>query len=120
MAETPEGKVKRWLRDKMKDMYPGAWHYAPPGGAYGKAGTADDMWIIRAGKFAVVVVIESKADETKEPTVLQWKCLRETAANGAVSAVMRGKDHVKLAQIKEAIDKRIRLLEGLSESVGDL
>lgn len=114
MAQTPEGKVKTWLRSKMKEYYPEAVHYCPPGGFFGTTGFPDDVWVIAAGPFTVFVCIESKA-EGRAPTPLQMKRLLDLKRNGAVSAAMIGRDVDKLMKIKSEIDRRISFLSMMGE-----
>lgn len=116
MAQTPEGKVKRWLRERMKDRYPKAVHYCPPGGWFGQAGFPDDVWVILAGQFCVLVCVEAKA-EGNGPSALQLKRLKDLKANGAICATMIGKDPIKLAALMTAIDTKIRQLEEFSGSI---
>ena len=107
---TPEGKIKIWLRKKMKDYFPDALHYAPPGGRFGKAGMPDDMWFIPTGNpdICVTVGIESKV-EGNTPTLLQMKHLKHLKQCGCISAVMTGKDVIKLERIRNEVLRRIRM-----------
>jgi len=106
MADTPEAKVKRWLRDKMKEWYPDSWHYPCPGGPFGIIGAPDDIWIIRG----VFVAIESKSDAKQSPTQAQWHNLMKIKANGGVVAVMKGKDISKLLLIRQMIEDRVKAI----------
>lgn len=102
---TPEGKVKQWLRELMKQRYGhlGFWHYCPPGSRFGQAGTMDDIWLIDH----VFVAIETKSGEgSYEITPLQRKRLQTVHDAGGVAAQMIGKDGVRLLQIFEEIDRR--------------
>lgn len=119
MAQTPEGKVKTWLRKQMKEWYPKAIHYCPPGGWFGQSGFPDDVWVIQAGQFDVLVCVEAKA-EGNEPTPIQWKRLKGLKSQGAVVATMIGRDFNKLMLIKATIDKRVKLLEEFSDSIGPI
>lgn len=114
MAQTPEGKVKTWLRTKMKAWYPDAWHYCPPGGPFGKIGVHDDEWLIKAGDHCVYVAIEVKADKgvLSEP---QKKNLFHIKSQGGVAALLVGKDETMLLRIKGVIDKKIEILETLQK-----
>ncbi len=119
MAQTPEGKVKTWLRTKMKTWYPDAWHYCPPAGPFGKIGVHDDEWVIKAGDFCVYVAIEVKSDNgvLSEP---QKKNLFHVKSQGGVAAVLVGKDEVMIAKIRAVIDARISILESLTKLQKDL
>lgn len=115
MAETPEGKVKSWLRKAMKERYPESWHYAAPAGPYGQVGVADDLWVIKAGNYNVFAAIESKADHTRKPTVPQLEYLRKIKKLNGICAIMYGRDKDKLNLIFKNIDDTIKQLENLSE-----
>jgi len=114
---TPEGKIKQWLRKQMKERFPDALHYAPPGGRFGKAGMPDDMWFIPSGNpdICVVVAIESKV-EGNTPTQLQMKHLKHLKLCGCISAVMTDKDKVKLEKIYNEVLRRIQLANEKPES----
>ncbi len=113
MSQTPEGKVKSWLRDKMKEWYPDAWHYCPPGGPFGKIGIHDDEWLIKGGAFCVFVAIEVKSDKgvLSEP---QRRNLFHVKECGGIAGIVVGKDADMLRKIKEKIDSRIKILETLT------
>lgn len=98
-VQTPEGKVKRKIRQWVRDNMPGAWHYAPPGGAFGRAGVPDDVWLWRGKFFA----IEAKADTSRPPTDLQWHELKKIKAAGGISCVMYGFETNKLEIIRRTI-----------------
>ena len=114
MAQTPEGKVKNWLRGQMKEWYPDAWHYCPPGGPFGKIGVHDDEWLIGAGDFSVFVAIEVKSDTgtLSEP---QKRNLFHVKACGGIAGIIVGKDTVMLHKIKVKIDAQIQILKTLTE-----
>jgi hypothetical protein len=109
MAETIEGKVKRWLYGttqkpgKLFNYFPGAWVYKPPGGMFGRAGTADCLLCWRG----IFVAIEVKA-EGNSPTELQLRSLRSINAAGGIGAVLTGKDEFRLAAIRDAVLARIQ------------
>lgn len=107
MAQTPEGKVKKFIDDFVKEHFEDAWRYCPPGGMYGNGGVPDRIYLWHG----VFFVIEAKADEDRDPTTLQWKHLRHIARQGGVSAVVRGRDLAKLLRLKEIILKRAKAYE---------
>ena len=115
MAETPEGRVKRWLYgDKKKpgrllQTFPGAYVYKPPGGRFGVAGTPDCFLLWRG----VFIAIEVKADGN-EATDLQLRRLRTIIAQGGVGAVMVGRDEVKLLRIYTAVMDKVKRYESNS------
>lgn len=97
MAETPEGRVKRWLKGRIRTLFPGAYEYWPPGGMFGRIGTPDCFLVWRG----VFIAIEVKA-EGNVPTAPQLRSLKAIAAAGGVAAVVTGRDELKLAAIHEA------------------
>ena len=52
MSNTPEGKIKRKLDKKLKEL--GVWFYSPQSGPFGKAGIPDRVAIVE-GKFVGIV-----------------------------------------------------------------
>lgn len=113
MAQTPEGKVKDWLKAQMKANYPDCWMYMPPGGPFGKIGIHDIEFVIPAGEFCVYVAIEVKSDETRNPTEPQVRNLQHLKRCGAVVALMRGKDKAKLSMVLSEINRRVSILNNL-------
>lgn len=101
-ANTPEAKVKNYAKGRLKRELPGVWLYSAPGGFFGQAGTPDLLGLWQG----VFFVIEVKADSRKDPTKLQWKRLKELKEQGAISAVLRGRDVAKMDKIIEAIRRR--------------
>lgn len=99
MAETPESKVKRKARQWVKDNMPGAWHYAAPGGAFGKSGIPDDFWLWRG----IFIAVESKADETCQLTKLQMARILEIKRAGGMVAALLGFQVHKLEAIRSRI-----------------
>lgn len=120
MSTTPEGKVKKWLKKEVNDRYPESWCYMPPGGPFGQIGVADFMWVIKAGRFNVVVVIEVKSDEYMIPTVPQVRFLKNMMGLNCVSALMKGKDKERLVSIYKAIDTKVSFFKSLSEKLNDI
>ena len=108
MAETPEGRVKKWLYGtKQKpgtlfDFFPGAYVYKPPGGMFGRTGTADCLLCWR-GIFVAIEIKAAYEDGGRDPTVLQLKNLREVNAAGGIAAVLRGRDSDRLRNIRDAV-----------------
>jgi hypothetical protein len=100
---TPEGKVKQWFKDRFDQRYGHltTWWYAPPGGAYGQAGTGDRVALIDH----VALMVEIKADGQKL-TPLQSKRLRDFDAAGGVAASLIGKDLPQVVAIFAEIDRR--------------
>lgn len=99
---TPEGKVKKWMKDILKAELPDVYLYNPPGGMFGKAGTPDTFGLWQGVFFS----IEAKAEAGMSPTDLQMKTLRHIARQGGVAASLCGKDHAKLNLIISTIKKK--------------
>lgn len=102
MAQTPEAKVKGKIDNWLKINMPGCFKYKAPGGMFGSAGVGDYI-IVYAG---TPVMIEAKADETKEPTTLQSKRLREFRDAGGIACVLKGYQEHKLWMIKSLCELR--------------
>ena len=95
---TPEGKVKIFVRKFMNTNFPGIFYYSPMGGAFGKSGMPDHIYLWRG----VLIGIEIKADRGRL-SQLQEQTLKQMAAQGALCAVVYGKDEEKMLRIKTAI-----------------
>ena len=104
---TPEGKVKMFVRKFMQKHYPGHFYYSPMGGAFGKAGMPDHLYLWNG----ILVGIEIKADGGRL-SQLQEQTLKQMSAQGALCAVVYGRDEAKMQRIKAAIlnehDKRTK------------
>lgn len=115
MAETPEGKVKRWLYGtkqkpgRLLQTFPGAYVYKPPGGMFGQVG-APDCFLLWRGVF---LGLEVKADGNPA-TELQLKRLRHIIAQGGVGAVISGRDEVKLLRIYTVVMDKVKRYESES------
>lgn len=120
MAATPESKVKKWLKTEVNTRYPDSWCYAPPGGPFGQIGVSDFMWVIKAGRFNVVLVIEVKSDEFMVPTVPQVRFLKKMIELNCVSALMRGKSQTRLSHIFKVVDERVAFFTDLSKKMDAL
>ena len=99
---TPEGKVKQWAINKLKQEFPTAWAYSPRGGAFGVAGTPDRLMCIN-GLF---VAIEFKA-EGGQLTALQINQLKIIQQAGGIAAVLKGKDSERLNLIIRTIRAKL-------------
>ena len=108
---TPEGKVKLFIDTRMKEWFPNAVKYSPPGvGRFGKNGFPDRIWWIKGNDtFSISVCIEAKA-EGKQATCLQLKTLIDLRNQGCLVAVVAGKDKEKMDNIRQHILERIRLI----------
>ena len=108
MAETAEGKVKRWLYGTSQkpgalfDYFPGAYVYKPAGGLFGRTGAAD-CFLCWGGIFVAIEIKAAYEDGGSEPTALQLKNLRQVKEAGGVAAVLRGRDRNRLLAIKDAV-----------------
>lgn len=99
---TPEGKVKKFIDQYMATHFPGAWKYNPPGGAFGKAGVPDKLFLYKG----VMIAIEAKA-ETGIPTKLQIKNLRHLKEQGCIAAIVKGQDLNRMDQIRKAVKEEL-------------
>lgn len=87
MAQTPEGKVKKSVRQVLDGL--GAYYVMPVLGGYGRQG-APDFLVCLEGKF---FGIETKAGKGKL-TLLQEMNLKKIITCGGVALVVR-EDNVK-------------------------
>lgn len=95
---TPEGKVKMFVRKYMREHFPNHFYYSPMGGAFGKAGMPDHLYLWNG----ILIGIEIKADKGRL-SELQSQTLKQMAEQGALCAVVYGKDIDKMNRIKAAI-----------------
>jgi hypothetical protein len=99
---TPEGKVKMFVRKFMQKHFPGHFYYSPMGGAFGKAGIPDHLYLWKG----ILIAIEVKADKGRLSD-LQAQTLKQMTEQGALCAVVYGKDEAKMMRIKAAIDAEV-------------
>lgn len=101
-VRTPESKVKDFIKKWMIAQFPGAWYYSPPGGVFGKSGVPDLLYLWKG----ILIAIEVKSDvgHLQDSQKLQLKLLTE---QGAVAAVVYGKDIAKLELIKTTVMKKL-------------
>jgi hypothetical protein len=92
MATTPEGKVKKSVRQVLAGL--GAYHVMPVTGGYGSQG-APDFLVCLKGKF---FGIETKAGKGKL-TVLQEMNLQKIIDAGGVALVVREGDIENLSAL---------------------
>lgn len=97
-VQTPESKVKQFIRKYMMSTFPGIYYYSPMGGAFGKAGFPDHIYLWKG----VLVAIEAKA-ENGRATELQKQTLQQLARQGAIAAIVYGKDTAKMDRIRDAV-----------------
>lgn len=95
---TPEGKVKIYVRAFMRKHFPGHFYYSPMGGAFGKSGMPDHLYLWKG----ILIGIEIKADKGRL-SELQRQTLDQMREQGALCAVVYGKDDEKMAVIRRAI-----------------
>ena len=103
MAQTPEAKVKKFVKDFMFSNFEDIWYFSPMAGQFGNTGVPDHLYLWKG----VFIAIEAKADGNS-PTALQWKHLKHIARQGGVAAVVTGKDLDKMVKIRNAILARIK------------
>ena len=106
MAQTPEAKVKAFIRKTLNSWYPDLWYYSPPGGPFGRSGIPDHFYLIRG----VFVAIEAKA-AGNTPTANQVRELKAIAKNGAIADVVTGRDLDRMHAIKLKIDAELHRRE---------
>lgn len=99
---TPEGKVKKFVDKYMLEHFPDAWKYNPPGGAFGRAGVPDKIYLYKG----VMIAIEVKA-ETGTPTKLQLKMLNKLKEQGCIAAIVKGENLVRMDQIRKAVKEEL-------------
>jgi len=100
---TPENKVKKWLIDKLKKVYPDIWIYKPPGGAYGKKGVPD----IICCTHGLFISIEVKATPTGVTSPMQLRQLDLIGEAGGIACTIKGKDEAKFEKLCKVIDRNI-------------
>lgn len=89
MAETPEAKVKRKIKEVLKTFGEDVYYFMPAMGSFGKSGVPDIIACVH-GAF---VGIEVKADKRKNPpTDIQKKNLAEIAAASGAALVIDAND----------------------------
>lgn len=107
--KTPEAKVKDFVKAFMFNNFKGIFYYAPPGGIFGKAGMPDHLYLWRS----VLIAIEVKSPNGTL-TKLQRKTLDDLKDQGAVAAVVFGKDTSKMNLIKSIIENEVIRRESIS------
>ena len=109
---TPEGKVKNWLNNKLKQKFPDGWYYNTHQGPYGKKGTPDVIACIH-GLF---IAIEVKVEDGKV-TDLQSHQLKKIEKAGGLSFVLYGKDENFLNQNLDPINEVIETIEDVIATI---
>lgn len=97
-VQTPESKVKQFIRKYMMSTFPGIYYYSPMGGAFGKAGFPDHIYLWKG----VLIAIEAKA-ENGRATELQKQTLLQLARQGAIATIVVGKDTAKMDRVRDAV-----------------
>lgn len=93
---TPEGKVKRKVKDVLKSL--GAYYAMPVGGGFGNAGVPDFLVCFK-GRF---IGIETKAGRGKA-TALQLSNLDQIIEAGGHSFIINEANVGELTQLLESI-----------------
>lgn len=73
---TPEGKVKKQIRDLL-DSFPTIWYFSPQGGRFGKSGIPDIIGCYRGKFFAVEVKAPGKKENTTALQKAQIQAIRD-------------------------------------------
>ena len=84
---TPEGKVKKQLRDYLDTLAPDVWYFMPVPTGFSDKGTPDFL----INFFGVFVAVETKAKGNK-PTPLQDRTLRIIQAAHGIAMVINDKN----------------------------
>ena len=92
MGTTPEGKVKKKVKDFLDKL--GIYHFSPPGMGLGRAGIPDIIACHR-GRF---IAIECKAGNN-QPTALQARELDHIVRAGGLAFVVRESNVDKLEEL---------------------
>jgi Holliday junction resolvase len=92
MGTTPEGKVKKKVKDFLDKL--GIYHFSPPGMGLGRAGIPDIIACHR-GRF---IAIECKAGDN-QPTALQARELDRIAMAGGLAFVVREANVERLEEL---------------------
>lgn len=115
MAQTPESKVKEFVKSVLFAYLPNGYWYMPPGGMYGRAGTPDIFYLWRG----VFIAIECKSDVGK-PSALQLKYLRQIKEQGGVVAIVSGFDKERVTNIINVVKERVKIIEQSTNVNGGL
>ena len=103
---TPEGIVKKWVKDKFLARYSGhIWALTTHQGPYGQKGVPDLLFCI----YGLFVALEIKTEQG-ELTALQTASLRKIELAGGISCVVYGRDEAMLGEIYAIIDEVVSLL----------
>ena len=106
MAQTPEKKVKDWIKKEILKAFPSTYIYMPVPMGLGKKGVADILLCIKG----VFVSIEAKADGGKE-TKLQKLDGDAVVHAGGIRMLIEGKDEAAISWLIHEVNRRARLLE---------
>lgn len=108
---TPEGKVKQKIKEWAEKNVPLRFRFAPRGGPFGQAGTADelDCW------YGIFIAIEVKR-EGGDLSALQLRKLKEVKAACGIAAVIKGFDLPKLILIRKMAIERAYCFRHLLEA----
>jgi hypothetical protein len=101
MAQTPEKKVKDWVKKCILEAFPDAYWYMPVPMGFGRKGVPDILLCIN-GRF---VAIECKAESSGVPTKLQQKNLDDVDKAGGLAFTMAGKDQSLMDHIISTLGK---------------
>jgi Holliday junction resolvase len=97
---TPEGRIKRRLATRLKEL--GVWYFCPANNGLGTSGIPDFIAIV-GGQF---IGIECKADPTKQPTELQKKQGERIKTAGGEWYLVRSYDDIDEVTICLSLKKQ--------------
>lgn len=99
MAMTPEARVKKAIREILKEL--GAYYSMPIGSGYGASTGTPDFLICLSGLF---IGVEAKAGKNK-PTALQEKNLKQIQEAGGYAIVVNEEN---LPELKTLLLKQMK------------
>lgn len=99
-ALTPEGKVKRKIRDVLDKYKPHLWYFMPRGTTFGMSGVPDFICCV----CGVFVGVEAKAGKGK-PSPLQLAVMENIRVAEGVTFVVYEND---IEQLDDAINKLVK------------
>lgn len=92
---TPEGKVKKKIKDKLTKW--GAYYFMPPANGYGRAGVPD-FAVCYLGKY---IAIEAKAGTKTTP--LQRREIRRIVEHGGAAIVVNNSNLQAIDELLKAV-----------------
>jgi hypothetical protein len=105
---TPEGIVKKWVKDKFLKRYAGhIWALTAHQGPYGQKGVPDLIFCI----YGLFVSIEVKT-ETGKLTEIQAASIKKIEVAGGLATEIYGRDEGTLNEIFATVDEIVAVMRG--------